>query len=305
MPLTITLRDEILSDIESIDKDPKLYPEKNFNARVHAIDFIEFHIIDRINVLIESGESSDLLQELKQWAGKLMCRLEDLNTHMFKKLRSKITAGIYRGNGLMKLIEEYLASDPSERLPKDDAGYDHLDIFFNGLLTHRNLPAETRIREPEMVYYQKTPVRITLEIIKRAEFQTKDVFIDLGSGLGQVVMLLHLLTGVSAKGVEFEPAFCKYARSCAAELNVNSVEFINTDARDADYSTGTVFFMYTPFEGKMLQEVLERLRIEAKMRIIKIFTYGPCTEELARQDWLINRSEIHEVSGTFGEFLSF
>jgi precorrin-6B methylase 2 len=305
MPLMITLRDEILSDMESIAKDPKLYPEKNFNVRIQAIDFIEFHIIDRINVLTESGEPSDQLLELKQWAGKLRCRLEDLNTHMFKKLRTNITAGIYRGNVLMKLIEEYLAGDPSECLTKDDTGYDHLDIFLNGLLTHRNLPAETRNREPEMVHYQKTPVRIILEIIKRAEFQPKDVFVDLGSGLGQVVILVHLLMGVSAKGVEFEPAFCEYARSCAAELNVNSVEFINTDARDADYSPGTVFFMYTPFVGKMLQEVLERLRIEAKLRIIKIFTYGPCTEELARQDWLINRNEIHEGPGTFGEFLSF
>ena len=49
MPLTIALQDEILSDIETFDKDLSLYSEKNFKSRIQAIDFIEFHIIDRIN----------------------------------------------------------------------------------------------------------------------------------------------------------------------------------------------------------------------------------------------------------------
>jgi hypothetical protein len=29
------------------------------------------------------------------------------------------------------------------------------------------------------------------------------------------------------------------------------VEFINVDARQADYSEGTVFFMFTPFRGEI------------------------------------------------------
>jgi hypothetical protein len=304
MPLTITLRDEILSDIETIDKDPNLYTEKNFNFRVQSIDFIEFHIIDRINALLESSVRSGYLQDLKQHAEKLSRWLEEFNTHMFNGLRSKIASGTYRGKVLMNLIEEYLDGRIPERFPKHDTGYDNLDIFINGLLTYRNLPSESRKREPEMVYYQKTPARIILEIIKRAEFKTQEVFVDLGSGLGQIVMLAHLITGVKAKGVEFEPAYCEYAKSCAAELNVHNVDFINADVRDADYSSGTVFFMYTPFEGKMLQDVLNKLRAETKSRKIKLFTYGTCTQEVAQQDWLVNRSEIPEGACAFGEFLN-
>jgi hypothetical protein len=97
---------------------------------------------------------------------------------------------------------------------------------------------------------------------------------------------VNLLSGARAKGVEFEPAFCEYARACAADLNLSQVEFINVDARQADFSDGTVFFMYTPFEGKLLQEVLEKLHQVSRTKMIKLFTYGPCTLPVSRQSWL-------------------
>jgi hypothetical protein len=303
MPLSLDIQDEILSDIETIDNDPDLYTEKKFNTRVQAIDFVEFHIIDRINALLESGIRSDYLQDLKQHAEKLMRRLEDLNTGMFNGLRSKIAAGTFRGKVLMDMIAEYLDGQLNPYTTQHDIGYDNLDLFINGILSFRKLPAETRNREPEMVYYQKTPARIILEIIKRAEINPQDVFVDLGSGLGQAVMLVHLLTGVKARGVEIELAYCEYARSCAAELNVHNVEFINADARDADYSSGTVFFMYSPFEGKMLQDVLNKLRIEAKNRDIKLITYGPCTQVVAQQPWLFSSYKVHNGSTAFNTFV--
>jgi hypothetical protein len=64
------------------------------------------------------------------------------------------------------------------------------------------------------------------------------------------------------------------------------VSFARADARYADYSEGTVFFLYTPFKGRLLAQVLERLRVEAQHRRITLFTYGPCTPQVARQPWL-------------------
>jgi SAM-dependent methyltransferase len=223
---------------------------------------------------------------------------------MFNGLRSKITTGNFRGNVLMDMIEEYLDGQLTPYTPHHDIGYDNLDLFINGILGFRKLPAESRNREPEMVYYQKTPVRIILEIIKRAAINPQDVFVDLGSGLGQVVILVHMLTNAKAKGVEFEPAYCDYGRSCAAELNVNGVEFINSDTRDADYSTGSVFYMYTPFEGKILQDTLERLHTEAKNRKIKLITYGSCTQVVAEQTWLFSRYKVYNGPASFGTFVS-
>jgi hypothetical protein len=84
-------------------------------------------------------------------------------------------------------------------------------------LTYRDLPAQIKEREPGMIYYQKTPARIILELVKKAAFQPGDVFYDLGSGLGQAAILVNLLASVISKGVEFEPAYCHYAKTCAAE----------------------------------------------------------------------------------------
>jgi hypothetical protein len=298
-----TVQDEILSDIEAIEKDGKLYQEKNFNLRSQAIDYIEFHIIDRIDAVMESADVYDLMS-LKQYAKKVKCHLEDVDAKMFHQLRTKISQGVYKGGLLIGLIDEHLDYNLSTLLQQDATGYDNLDMFLNGLLTNQEVPVETKDREPEMIFYQKTPARVILELIKKAEFKPHDVFFDLGSGLGQVAILVNLITSVVSKGVEFEPAFCSYAKACAADLNLNNVDFINIDARYADYSLGTIFFMYTPFEGKMLQDVLQNLSGEAKKRKIKIFTYGPCTPEVAQQNWLINKCEVQNRSNEFGEFLS-
>ncbi len=155
-----------------------------------------------------------------------------------------------------------------------------------------------------MVFYQKTPARIILNHINKSEFKSKDVFFDLGSGLGQVVVLVNLLTGIKSIGVEYEPDFCRYARSRAEVLNLPDVEFINEDARYADYSSGTVFFLYTPFEGKILDDVLQKLKKESKNRKIKILTYGSCTPVVANQLWLTNKKKIKNYMAEAGEFES-
>ena len=167
-----------------------------------------------------------------------------------------------------------------------DDGYDDLDALVNGLLLAEVPPEGPSRRDPEMLFYQPTPARIVLEMVERADFRQQDVFYDIGSGLGQVSILVHLFTGVRATGVEVEPEYCDYARRCARGLNLSRVRFVNADAREADYSDGTIFFLYTPFTGRMLQQVLERLGHESEKRRIRLCTYGPCTPHVAGQTWL-------------------
>jgi SAM-dependent methyltransferase len=183
-----------------------------------------------------------------------------------------------------------------EKETQIDVGYDTLDAFVDGLLRVEIVPEETKEREPDMVSLQPTPVRVILELIEKANITKDDIFYDVGSGLGQVAILVGLLAEAKVKGIEFEPAYCEYAQRCATGLNLSHVEFINADARDADYSDGTIFFMYTPFRGSMLQHVLERLRSESRKRAIRIGTYGPCTPRVSAQGWLrcIGQPPEHE-----------
>ncbi len=274
---------EIEEDIQAIEQDEAIYQEINFNSRANAIDFIDFHIIDRIDGLLQNSAYQKELTILQQRAEKVKTDLEKIDNNLFKRLRENIRTGTYKESSFLKTLDEYFDQDDN---PTDNIGYDNLDNFMNGLLSDQAIPEPIMEREQEMVFYQKTPARIILEIAELANLGSEDVFFDLGSGLGQVPILVNLISGTAAKGVEYEPAYCNYAKTCASQLNLHLVEFINIDARLADYSQGTVFFLYTPFGGKILQTVLEILQKESLKRTIRIFTYGPCSETLAQQNWL-------------------
>lgn len=272
---------EIRSDMEGLSKNAVICNEENFNKRAEASDFLEFHIIDRLDSLRPKTAKATAL---KDRAEKLKTQLDEIDNKLFKKIRAGIRAGQYSGAYFKNLVSKYFDLNAADK--RDEPDYDNLDIFINRLLTAEPPPRETRKLEPEMVFYQKTPARVIFELAEKVNFGIDDVFFDIGSGLGQAVMLVNLATGIKAVGVEFEPAFCDYARRAATELDLNRVTFINTDARDADYSKGTVFFMYTPFKGEILKDVLELLRKEALNRKISIITYGPCTAAVVLQRWL-------------------
>ena len=270
---------EIELDIETIEKERTLFDQANFLGRVEAIDRLEFYILGRIGVALDSHPAKDLL-DLKDRAERLRDRLEEINARLFRKLRAQIKSGSLTGEKLKRELENY-SSDRG-----GSGGYDGLDGLVSGLLRLNTSPQETRSREPEMVFYQPTPARIILELVEKMSITPDEVFYDLGSGLGHVCILVNLLTGVRTKGVEFEPAYCDYARRCARRLNLSRVEFIHVDARTADYSDGTIFFMYTPFRGGLLEEVLRKLRRESDKRTISICSYGPCTLDVSNQLWL-------------------
>lgn len=270
---------ELESDIETIENDASLVDEINFAGRVEAIDRLEFHILDRLEITLDSNHADDL-RKLKSRAASMKERLERINEEILQRLRNRIKSGALIGEQFRSELVNYVGE-------RDDSGkeYDWLDVFVNGLLRLDTPPQETKPRESEMVFYQPTPARVILALIDKANITRNDVFYDLGSGLGQVCILVNLLTGAKSKGVEFEPAYCDYARQCARRLNLPEVEFVNQDARAADYADGTIFFMYTPFRGKLLQQVLRKLEGEAQNRRIRICTYGPCSQQVSAQPW--------------------
>lgn len=274
------------SYIEAMEKNLLLFDEKNFDLRTDAIDSIEFQVIDLNETLIQKEDHSEKLSSLKIRAEKLKSKLAEIDIKLFERLRTEIRAGKHRGKEFNNLVNEYCYRDADSHSEVAEPCYDNLDIFINGLISFPPIPPPTRDLETGMVYYQKTPARIIFELVEKSQFTIEDVFFDLGSGLGQPLILVNLLTGIETNGVEFDPAFCGYACECAAELNLSNINFINADARTVNYSNGTIFFMYTPFKGEILNKVLSALKNESLQRKIKIITYGPCTTEVASQNWL-------------------
>jgi len=294
----------IRSAIEAIAKNTALYEERNFASRVEALDDIELNVIDRIVGLLRTNYPPAELIPLREAAESVKRQLEGIDEVLFRRLRADIRMGGCTGTTFKTLVEDYVRSDASSSRPPDGIGYDSLDLFVNGLLLTQALPSETKPREPEMVYYQQTPARIIFELVEKAHLTRDDAFFDLGSGLGHVPILVNLLSGAIARGIEFEPAYCDYARACAADLNLSRVEFINADARAADYATGTVFFMYTPFRDRILHDVLAKLQGETQSRRIRLFTYGPCTTQVSQQSWLARADPYADHPYKLGVFIS-
>ncbi len=275
---------EMRSSIEAKENRPTLFVEGNFRERIEALDFLEFAIDWMEGLLFRDGES-EALTSLQCYAESVRTALEGIDEALFRRLRQEIASGICTGGQWGQRFVGYAGPSASE-VSAEEEGYDALDALVNGILLDEPAPVSPNQREPEMIFYQPTPARIVLELVERIDFQPDDLFYDIGSGLGQVAILVYLLTRIRARGVEIEPAYAEYARRCAGRLNLSAVEFIGGDARTADYTDGNIFFLYTPFVGKVLEQMLERLRQVSTQRQIRLCTFGPCTLQVARQGWL-------------------
>lgn len=283
-----SLISKLQARIHAIWNDQTLYEEINFEKRAEAIDILEFHVINTIGGVFQKETQKGKLDLLKMQANELKKKLENIDRRLFLRLNEELRKANNKSKIFCKIIFKYLGACIGKIGQSDKIGYDNFDVFVNNLLPGFNntIPEPKIIREPEMVFYQKTPARIVFEMSRLIGSGNKDVFFDLGSGLGQVVILLYLITGITAKGIEIEFEYCDYANECALQLNLPDVEFINDDARSPDYSEATIFYLYTPFRGKMLQDMMNLLQQVAQKKTIRVFTYGPCSLQVAQQDWL-------------------
>ena len=278
---------ELEAQIAEIDQDRSLADVTNFVPREESRRALDLRIIARIEELLDGADKGEKkrLRAVKRHALATRSRLEQLNERHFATFRQKIKQAEYTRAALSRMLHGYIEHDPRE-LWNDPPRYDHLDTFVDGLLQIAALPRPRRQPDPEMVYYQATPARIVLDLVDRLALSSQDVLYDLGSGLGRVVMTAALVSDARVIGVEFEPAYYEYAQRHAQALSLAQVSFVNADAREVRYADGTVFFLYTPFKGKILQRVLQLLHYEARSRRIRLCTYGPGTLDMLQQTWL-------------------
>ena len=169
------------------------------------------------------------------------------------------TLGDMRGQALL----DWLSALPVET--RDSALEEHLGIAE---------PApDSSPPGPELIGYHASSVAAIVRALIEIPVVREDIFVDLGAGLGKVVLLAHLLTGASARGIELQPELVARAAAAASRLAAE-VKFVATDARDADLDSGTVFYLYAPFTGSVLSQVLRRLESIATRRAIVICGLG-------------------------------
>ena len=228
-------------------------------------------VLDRLELHAEGNDDA----QLQARAEVLRASLEAINGRLYAALRQDMRQG---RNAFAPWI------DALEPAPAGD-GYDYRDDLVSGVLA-LDEPDEVAPLPPEMVFYQPTPARHIFELIRRAALGERDVVMDLGAGLGIVPMLVAMATAARAIGVEREAAYVDAARQCARNLGIARASFECRDAREADFSAATLFYLYTPFTGEVMRSVLDAIRQEAAGRPVRIASFGPCTQVLAAESWL-------------------
>jgi hypothetical protein len=251
--------------LETLERDDALAGSQHLRERIEALD--------RLDALM-AGEG-----DLAERALAIRHKLEAANAAECEAIRHAIR----QGHGREALLRWWRAGDAVASVPGD--AYDWLDEVVAGVLPF-DAPAEAEALPPEMVFYQPTPARHVFELLDRLQLGGHDMLVDLGSGLGHVPLLAAICSDTRGMGIEIEHAYVQSARTCAQELRLANACFVQGDARDVDFSGGSVFYLYTPFTGTILRKVLDALRREAGRRAFRVCSFGPCTHVLAEEPWL-------------------
>jgi SAM-dependent methyltransferase len=148
------------------------------------------------------------------------------------------------------------------------------------------------------VPYMPCPVDLLLQMVDGAQVENGDVFVDIGSGVGRAVALVHCLTAAGAIGIEIQPNLVESSRALARDLNKSRIAIIKGDAVDlvTFIQTGTVFFLYCPFSGERFERVLDELQGIAMTRPIRICCLGLP---------VVNRPWLELMSPENGELLIY
>lgn len=197
---------------------------------------------------------------------------EDLRLRA-RVLRAEIVNGArgkkLRGHALADLIR--------------DVAVDDRDTFVDEMLGFDHIPSDSEVPRGGTPYLP-CGVEEIMRMVRDVPLRATDTLVDLGSGVGRVAILAHLLSGARAGGIEIQRPLVAVARERAEELRLPDVSFVLGNVVDTDLDA-SVFFLYSPFGGDMLRTVLGKLEALARTRPVVV-----CTVDMElHAPWLVAR----------------
>jgi len=190
-----------------------------------------------------------------------------------RSVRADIESGALRGDALLALLR--------------DVPFVDRDAWIDEVLGFEAPPPDLSLPRGS-VPYLPCGVDEIMAMVDAVPLRASDELVDLGSGLGRVVVLAHLLAGVTACGIEIQEHLVASARARAAALGLSAVSFVHANAADVALS-GSVFFLFAPFNGEMLASVARRLGELARERSFVVCTVGVELDA----PWLHRRADSH------------
>lgn len=160
------------------------------------------------------------------------------------------------------------------------------DAWLDALLGLDALPDDDDDLPRGGVPYLPCPAAVVARAVARARVGPDDVVVDVGSGVGRVLALVHLLCGAEGIGLEVQRHLVDAAHALAARHGLQRVRTLHGDAETTlpHMVTGTVFFFYCPFSGAKLERVVDALEPLAAVRPLRL-----CVVDmpLPRRAWIV------------------
>jgi SAM-dependent methyltransferase len=131
-------------------------------------------------------------------------------------------------------------------------------------------------------HYEPTPVAQAEALLDTSPLPPeRATFVDLGAGMGRVVLLAARRPFRAVIGVEISPALVEIARENLTTAHdplrvARDVKIVQSDAAAYAFPRGDlVVFMYNPFRGPVLEQVLANLRTSAAAREVVLLYHTP------------------------------
>ncbi len=203
-------------------------------------------------------------------AARLSSRLDEIDRAQFEERRARLARGDYGAKDL--------ELDLADLKPVE------IDPFVSRLFEVHAVPSRETERIAGMVHYLPSPFRSIRELAVR--LGSDDLFVDVGSGLGLVPLLVAWLSGARTRGVEIEPAYHRRAEEIRARFPSLNVELVLSDCRAISYADATFVYVYDTIRDSLLDELLARIRSDSSGRVVRFASRGMSTPAFDRAPWL-------------------
>jgi SAM-dependent methyltransferase len=138
------------------------------------------------------------------------------------------------------------------------------------------------VREPEREGYQGSGWIDLRRMLRPGEVKPHDVFLDLGSGKGRVVMLAARYPFARVIGVEISEGLTEIARrnlhARRRGRRCQDIELVTADVLDYEIpADATVVYLYNPFRGSLFEAVIAKLidSVDRHPRTVRLIYLNP------------------------------
>jgi SAM-dependent methyltransferase len=146
--------------------------------------------------------------------------------------------------------------------------------------------SELGLHDPDLRGYAPSGWLSLRRILPRSEVSTSDVFLDVGSGMGRIVLQAAIcypfrrVLGIELSAQLHEIAMANLAAN-TARLRCQQVELRHANALDVDLpDDATVVYLYNPFRGVAFQTFIDRLlrSVDRNPRPVRLIYANPREE---------------------------